>query len=125
MVTSDIAVVEDDLSVRRALERLLRAAGFTVHGFATGQEFLDCEEGLNAVCLVADIHLGHGMNGFDVVEQLAAAGRRPRVIFITAFDDPTWRARAEHHGAQAFLHKPFEATVILDAVRAAISASGA
>lgn len=125
MATSDIAVVEDDLSVRRALERLLRAAGFTVHAYASGQELLDCEEGRNAVCLVADIHLGPGMNGFEVVERLLAGGRHPRVIFITAFDDPTWRARAKHHGAQAFLHKPFEATVFLDAVRTAISASEA
>ncbi len=123
MATSDIAVVEDDLSVRRALERLLRGAGFSVRVFASGQELLDSEEGRNAACLVADIHLGSGFNGFEVFEHLLAEGRHPRVIFITAADNPSWRERATQQGAQAFLHKPFEAAVMLDAVRAAVAAS--
>ena len=77
-----IAIVDDDPSVRRALHRLVRSAGYTVQTFASAHEFLDSLPGRRAACLVLDIHLD-GMSGFDLQEHLAADGVGVPVIFIT------------------------------------------
>ena len=72
--TLTIGVVEDDPSFLRALRRLLSGAGFSVATFASAEEFLASESAGGTACLVLDVHLG-GMNGFDLQQQLAAAGR--------------------------------------------------
>lgn len=113
----EVALVDDDLSVRRALSRLLRSEGFGVLVFASAQELLDCELGPLVCCLVADVHLGAGLNGFEAAERLLAAGKGLPLIFITAHDDPTSRERARRLGAKAFLRKPFEAATLMEAVR--------
>jgi len=114
-----IAIVDDDPSVRRALHRLVRAAGYTVQSFASSHEFLDSLPGRRAACLVLDIHLD-GMSGFDLQERLAADGVGVPVIFITAHDDAATRGRIERSGAAGHLGKPVDEQELLGAIRRAI-----
>jgi len=115
----DIAIIEDDPSMCTALERLLRAAGFQVVGFPSAEEFLARSGQERFCCLVLDIHLG-GMTGFDLHEQLTAAGAAVPVIFITAHDDVPTRERARKAGAVAYLRKPFDREELLRAIHGAL-----
>jgi len=110
-----IVVIDDDASVRRALQRLLRAAGFVVETFATGREFLDAGEWTEIACLVLDIHLP-GMSGFELQEHLAVSGALIPIVFITAHDDATTRERATRAGSVAYLRKPFDQGTLLEAI---------
>ncbi len=114
-----IAIVDDDPSVRKALERLLKTAGFEATGFASALDFL--ADGLATVpeCLVLDIHLG-GMNGFELYERLVAAGSAVPVVFITAHDDASTREHARQIGSSGYLRKPFEQHALLGAIYRAL-----
>jgi FixJ family two-component response regulator len=114
-----ISIVDDDLSVRRALRRLVQGAGYSVETFASALEFLDACPSGRAACLVLDIHLD-GMSGFDVHGRLAAAGAAIPTIFITAHDDAPTRERARHAGSVAYLPKPFDKRALLDAIARAV-----
>jgi FixJ family two-component response regulator len=118
-----ISIVDDDLSVRRALRRLVQGAGYPVETFASALEFLDSFPSGRTACLVLDIHLA-GMSGFDVHARLAAAGAAIPTIFITAHDDAPTRERARHAGVAAYLPKPFAKRALLDAIRGAIDGRG-
>jgi FixJ family two-component response regulator len=112
--TPVVAVVDDEQPVRRALQRLLRAAGFDVRLFATGADFMTNLEGID--CVILDLHLP-GMSGFDV--QVALADRRARipVVVLTGNDTPANRSRSLANGASAYLCKPVDDKVLLDALR--------
>jgi FixJ family two-component response regulator len=114
-----ISVVDDDLSVCRALRRLIESAGYAVETFASAQEFLGSCPGGRTACLVLDIHLGE-MSGFELQEQLVAEQAAIPIIFITAYDDASIRERIARSGATAYLRKPFDERVLLDAIRAAV-----
>lgn len=118
-LTMLVSIVDDDLSVRRALRRLVAAAGFSVETFASGREFLDSDSLGRSHCIVLDIHLG-GPSGFDVQARLRALGVRAPVIFITAHDDDATNERVGRSGAVAYLRKPFEEHALLDAIGRAI-----
>jgi FixJ family two-component response regulator len=111
-----VYVVDDDGSVRRALERLLRSAGYRVHTFDSAENFLGVTSGRVDGCLVLDIRLP-GMTGLDLQESLADRGVNCKVIFITAHDNPSWRERADRLGAVAYLTKPFGEVSLLNAIR--------
>lgn len=113
-----VCVVDDDLSLLRALQRLLGGGGFSVATFASAEEFLDFPGRARAACLVVDVHLG-GCSGFELQEQLAATGSRIPVLFITARDDAPTRERARLAGAFDYLRKPFDGELLLVAVRRA------
>src|SRR6185503_15432703 len=100
-----IALVDDDLSVRRALPRLLRSAGYQTRAFASAQDLLESRFAESAACLVLDIHLER-TSGFELYERLRASGVMIPTIFITAYDDDAIRDRARSLGAVAFLRKP-------------------
>ena len=117
-----VALVDDDLSVRRALRRLLSSAGYEVRAFASARELLESGYVEGASCLVLDIHLGR-VSGFELLERLRNAGFALPAIFITAFDDTASRDRAHAAGASAFLRKPFDGSALLDAVSEALSSS--
>jgi CheY-like chemotaxis protein len=85
-----IAIVEDDASFRRALERLPRASGFEVQTFASAEEFLGSALPESHACLILDIRLP-GMSGFELSDHLAASGRPRPAIFITAQDEDSAR----------------------------------
>lgn len=112
-----ISVVDDDPSVRRALGRLIRSADYDVETFASAREFLDWSPVGRIACLVLDIRLDCGMSGFDLQERLATDQAAIPIIFITAHDDARTRHRVDQAGVAAYLVKPFEALVLLDAIR--------
>ena len=92
-----VCIVDDDLSVRRAVRRLLRSAGYTVETYGSAREFLDAEpEGRTALALL-DVKM-EGMTGFDLQEELAARQSAIPIIFITSFDDAATRERIRRTG---------------------------
>jgi FixJ family two-component response regulator len=117
-----VCVVDDDRSVLRAVERLLRASAFAVATFASAEAYLQSEHRKTAGCLVLDVHLG-GVSGLELQEQLAAAGTRTPIVFITAWDDATARERAHRAGAAGYLQKPFDDVALLGAVSRALAAA--
>ena len=114
-----VYVVDDDVSVRRGLERLLRSAGYRVVTFASAREFHDRRESVRPSCLVLDIRMP-GQNGLDLHDALAASGYDVPVVFITGHGDIPMAVRAMKAGAIDFLDKPFDDKELLDAVQAAI-----
>jgi FixJ family two-component response regulator len=110
-----ISIVDDDPSVRRALQRLIQSAGYTAETFASAGEFLDSSPLGRTACLVLDIHLGR-ITGFNLEEQLAAYRAAIPIIFITAHDDAPTRERVRRSGAAGYLPKPFEGQALLDTI---------
>ena len=115
-----VFVVDDDDSVRRALNRLLRANGYQVRTFESAEDFLLSDRVRTEGCMVLDIRLP-GMSGLDLYEKLASSGVNYPVIFITAQDNPQWQKRAAETDAVAYLRKPFDQQLLLDALHAACS----
>ena len=109
-----IAIVDDDASVRRALQRLVESAGYTVQAFASAREFLDWLPRGQAACLVLDVQMD-GMTGFDLQRRLAVP-----VIFITAHDDALTLERIKKARAAGHLRKPIDAQAVLSAIRTAV-----
>jgi FixJ family two-component response regulator len=115
-----IGVVDDDASIVRALTRLLRAAGFTVRTFGSGEELLGWD-GLGTIeCLILDVHLG-GLTGFDVQERLAAMQASFPIVFITAHDDAATSERARRAGNSQYLRKPFDEYALIGAIDTALA----
>ena len=114
-----VFIVDDDLSVRRSTERLVRSAGFNVQTFASAGEFLVNPRPEGPACLVLDVRMP-GLNGMDLQHQLNQAGIHLPIIFITGHGDIPMSVRAMKAGAVEFLTKPFRGRSLLDAVRAAI-----
>jgi FixJ family two-component response regulator len=113
-----VIVVEDDASMSKAIERLLRAAGFQSVAFASAEELMQTEAADTAACLVLDIHLP-GLSGLELGRLLAASARPKPLIFITGQDEPSLRDEAQHLGC-AYFRKPFEGKALLEAIRQAI-----
>lgn len=114
-----VSVVDDDDSVRKSLERLLKSAGFKVEAFASAEDFLKFGKQLEIACLILDVRLG-GMSGLDLQRQLVAENSQVPIIFVSAHDEQEARARALRAGAIAFLGKPFNDKVLLDVVHSAL-----
>ena len=110
-----ISIVDDDLSVRRALRRLVSSAGYLVETFASAPEFLRSAPSARIACLVLDIYL-EGMTGFELQEELVANQVAIPVIFMTAHDDAATRDRIRRSGAAGYLGKPFDGQALLDAI---------
>lgn len=115
-----IAIVEDDASFRRALERLLCASGFEVHTFASAEEFLGSAVPESYVCLILDIRLP-GMSGFELFDHLTASAHPRPAIFITAQDEDSARQQASRIPNSVYLRKPVVGAVLLEAVRSLLS----
>jgi FixJ family two-component response regulator len=110
-----VAVVDDEPTMLKAIERLLNAHGFVTRSFASAEAFLDGDAQTEACCLVLDIHLG-GMSGIDLRQRLAEAGFPLPVIFMTAVDDEATRRQAMDAGCVAYLRKPFPAKTLIGAI---------
>jgi FixJ family two-component response regulator len=111
-----IVVVDDDESVRVAVQGLLRSAGFPTRAFASAEAYLTSEVRRDAACVIADVQMP-GLTGLELQARLAAEGDAVPIIFMTAFDAPQVRARALAAGAVAFLDKPFDDAALIDIVR--------
>ena len=114
-----VAVVDDEESVRKALKRLLRAAGFEAESYATGQEFLKEAATREPDCVVLDLHMPL-MSGSQLLAQIRRMPRRPPVVVITAHDVPEKRDECLAAGACAYLRKPLEDRLLLNAISAAM-----
>jgi FixJ family two-component response regulator len=114
-----IAIVDDDKSVQSALQDLIESEGLSTLCFGSAEEFLDSGVQDEAGCLIADIRMP-GISGIELQSRLKADRCRIPIIFITAHGDPKMRAQAIRDGAVEFLTKPFDNTVLLETVHAAI-----
>ena len=110
-----VAIVEDDTAMRRSLERLLQASGYTTTAFASAEEFLERTIVEEAIGLVLDIHLG-GMSGIELRRRLLAAKSPLPIVFITAHQDEATRREALAAGCVDYLQKPFNANRLIEAL---------
>jgi len=114
-----VYVVDDDESMRRAIDLLMESAGLKVHGFATATDFLAFDRAEIPACLILDVNLPD-LNGLDLQNELSESRNPLPIIFITGFGDIPQTVRAMKAGAIEFLTKPFEDRALLDAVEQAI-----
>jgi FixJ family two-component response regulator len=114
-----ISVIDDDASVRGATNNLLRSHGYTVHTFASAEEFLRSAHLNDTSCVIADVQMP-AMSGVDLLILVRAQGYRAPFIFITAFPDQSVRARALKAGAICFLGKPFAGPTLIQCLDAAL-----
>ena len=120
-MAAKIFVVDDDPSIRRSLERLLRAAGHLVETFVSARQFLERGDLAAPGCLVLDVRMP-GQSGLDLQHVLEAAGHHIPVIFITGHADQPLAQQAMQAGAVGLLNKPFDGQELLDAIRRALDA---
>jgi FixJ family two-component response regulator len=116
---SIVYVIDDDPSVRAALDSLFRSVGLTVRLFDSGREFLDATLPEDPGCLVLDVRLP-GQSGLDFQRHLAKLSIALPIVFITGHGDIPMSARAFKAGAIEFLTKPFRDQELLDAVMVGI-----
>ncbi|MGB8057415.1 MAG: response regulator [Pseudolabrys sp.] len=114
-----IAVVDDDPEMRAAMASLLSAYGYGAETFDSAETFLTCASTSEATCLVVDIQLGD-ISGVELANQLVADGYTYPIIFMTGLDDELIRKQADAAGGVAFLHKPFPARMLFDAIEKAL-----
>jgi FixJ family two-component response regulator len=114
-----VFIVDDDASVRRSTERLIRSAGLEVQSFISAREFLSNPRPDRPACLVLDVRMP-GLSGMDLQRELARSGIHIPIIFITGHGDIPMSVRAMKAGAVEFLTKPFRSRSLLDAIHAAI-----
>jgi FixJ family two-component response regulator len=114
-----VAIVDDDDSVRSALQGLLKAVGLPAQAFASAEEFLNSGQQHQTGCLIADIRMP-GMSGLELQAKLNSERCRIPTIFITAHGDAQMRMQALRAGAVEFLGKPFDDEALLESVRAAL-----
>lgn len=114
-----VFVIDDEPSVRKALERLLRSGGLAVSTCASAQEYLDQYDPDLPGCLVLDLSMP-GLSGLELQQALAAKGPTPPIIFLTGRGDVPSSVQAMKRGAVEFLTKPVDEGVLLEAVRQAI-----
>lgn len=115
-----IAVVDDDHSVREALENLISSVGLEVKLFASAEKFLDSDAPLQTDCAIVDVCLP-GISGLDLQRRLAADKQSIPVIIITAQGDDKAQDEAVAAGAIAFLKKPVKEEVLLAALESALN----
>jgi FixJ family two-component response regulator len=115
-----VVVVEDDDSMREAIERLLDAAGFGCTAFSSADALLARGVDKDSVCVISDLRLP-GMSGLELLTALHERHMSTPFILITAHDAPGLRETAMRSGAAAYLAKPFRGTTLLKAVTAAIA----
>jgi FixJ family two-component response regulator len=114
-----IAIVDDDESVRIALEDLMQAVGLPAKTFASAEEFLNSGQQHQTACLIADVRMP-GLSGLELQAKLEAERCQIPTIFITAHGDAKMRLQALRLGAVEFLSKPFSDEALLENVRAAL-----
>ena len=118
-----IAIIDDEESVRKALARLLHSVGMKAETFSGGGEFLEALGTHRPACAVLDLHMP-GMNGFELLERLNSPSVRVPVVVITGHDTPEAEERALRGGAAAYLRKPINQALLLDAINSAIARGG-
>lgn len=119
--TALISIVDDDESMREAIQSLLRSVGFRAKTFASGEQFLQSDQIENTACLILDVRMP-GMSGLELQRRLMATQCRIPIVFVTAHGEEEARSRALQEGAVDFLLKPFSEEALLNAIQAALHA---
>ena len=119
MSEATVGVIDDDLTVRRALARMLTACGYNVEAYESPAAFLQHAAPDAFDCLLVDVRMPD-MTGFDFREHLAARGYDLPVIFITGDDDTGAAAIASHAEGVSVLVKPFDEDALLAAIAGAL-----
>lgn len=114
-----VYIVDDDASVRKGLERLIRSAGLKVETFPSGENFLRSNSHSAPSCLILDVRM-HGLSGIELQKKLIMAGNPLPVIFITGHGNIPMSVKAMKNGAVDFLPKPFSDEELLSAINRAI-----
>ena len=114
-----VFVIDDDESIREALQSLIRSVGLGVATFASAHEFLESRRPDVAACLILDVRMP-GVSGLDLQRDLTEANIHIPVIFITGHGDIPMSVRAMKAGAVEFLTKPFRDQDLLDAIQQAL-----
>jgi len=114
-----VSIVDDDTSVRRSTERLLRSSGLRAEAFASGEEFLKSGRAAETRCLILDVRMP-GMDGLGLQRRLAETGRLVPIIFLSARASEEEERRALQAGAASFLRKPVSKQALLHAIRAVL-----
>jgi len=121
MATQPIVyVVDDDASVRKSLERLIKTEGLSVRAFASARDFLVGELPDTPACLLLDIEMPE-ITGLELQEQLTTRHQSLPIVFITGFGNVPKSVQAMKAGAFDFLEKPFEAATLIDAIHRAVN----
>ncbi len=115
-----IAIVDDDHSVRKALQRLLRSINLDADAYGSGPEFLAALGDAKPDCVVLDLQMPE-MNGLELQLRLAERGIRLPVVVITGHDEPGMRVQCMAAGASTYLRKPLDDKVLLEAINKAIA----
>jgi FixJ family two-component response regulator len=115
-----VYIVDDDASVRKSLTRVVAAAGYQVHAFASARDYLAREPSGGPSCLVLDVRMP-GLTGLDLQKALAGGEHRTAIIFITGHGDIAMSVTAMKAGAVDFLTKPFAGKDLLDAIQRALA----
>jgi FixJ family two-component response regulator len=118
-VDAIVFVVDDDPSIREAIESLVSLEGLRAETFGSAKEFLQAERPDVPGCVVLDVELP-GLSGLDLQRELASHGIRLPIIFITGYGDIPMSVRAMKAGATEFLTKPFRDQDLLDAIHQAL-----
>ncbi len=114
-----VFIADDDPSVRKGLERLIKSVGFKVETFASSEEFLQRKRYSGPSCLVLDVRMP-GLSGIDLQKELAQKGISLPIIFITGHGNIPMSVKAMKDGAVDFLPKPFDDKELLSAIDRAI-----
>lgn len=118
---SKVAVVDNDAAILRALERLLRAYGYSAELYSSAEEFLDRESANDIGCLILDINLG-GISGIELQRKLLSLGHVLPVIFITSDSAEYKLKQVMKIGCIAYLKKPFTSHALIQALTRAVAA---
>ena len=110
-----VCVVDDDFSVRRALGRLLKAAGYQVEALESAAAYCERYSESRPQCLVLDIRMA-SMSGLELQRRLTATGCAPPIVFITAYSEEEMRREALASGAIDVLYKPLRRAALLEAI---------
>jgi FixJ family two-component response regulator len=122
--TINVALVDDDASLCKAVSRLLSGVGIKSIAYASAEAFLADHAQPALDCLLLDLQLG-GMSGFDLQRHLVAAGSALPTIFLTACDEPEARAQAQRGGCVAYLRKTDPGQALIEAIRRAVALTAA
>ena len=114
-----VAVVDDDSSVRRALQRILTVLDVSVEAYASGEDFLQSLGMLRPDCVVLDLHMP-GLSGLEVQQRLKKLDERLPVVIVTGHHEPGMRRRCLLAGAAGYLRKPIDGEVLRHAIDQAI-----
>jgi FixJ family two-component response regulator len=118
-----VALVDDEAAVRKALVRLLRAAGLKAQGFGSAAAFLESLAMRRPDCLVVDLHMP-GMSGLEMLREMQRRGMSLPTVIMTVSYGPQARELCRDAGASVFLCKPIDGSMLMEAIAAAVATSG-